>query len=128
MAIWTFYDYILPSGKNEIADWVRGELSVEAEAKFEARLDHLGAVENNEWKKPYIYPLRDCGGISEIRFDVDKKQHRVFGFFGSERHEYIMVLGWIKKNGDYRHQCRIAIPRMKLIQSTGRRHIREHGT
>lgn len=128
MAIWTFYDYISQSGRNEIADWVRGELSVVAEERFEARLDHLGGVERHEWRRPKFSLLKNCDGISEIRFDVEKKQHRVFGFFSSERHVYIMVLGWIKKNGDYGHQCRIAIPRMKLIQSTGRRHIREHGT
>jgi len=128
MAIWTFYDYVSQSGKNEIADWVRNELSVKGVEKFEARLDYLGAVENHEWKKPYFYPLTDCVGISEIRFLADKKEHRVFGFFGPEQNEYTMVLGWIKKNGDYGHQCKIAIQRMKRILSTGGRHIREHGT
>ena len=128
MAIWTFYDYVSQSGKHAIADWVRDELSAKGEEKFEARLDYLGGVENHEWKMPYIYPLTNCDGVSEIRFDVDKKQHRVFGFFGPERHEYTMVLGWIKKNGDYGPECQIAIQRMKLIKSTERRHIREHGT
>ena len=128
MAIWIFYDYVSQSGNNEIADWVRAELSIAGEAKFEARLAYLGAVENHEWKKPYTHPLTDCDGISEIRFDVDKKQHRVFGFFGPERHEYTMVLGWIKKNGDYAPQCKSAIQKMKLILSTGGKHIREHGT
>lgn len=128
MAIWTFYDYVSQSGSNAIADWVQNELSAKGEEKFEARLDYLGGVERHEWGRPHFSLLKNCDGISEIRFDVDKVEYRVFGFFRHERHEYAMVLGWIKKNGDYRHQCRIAIPRMKLIQSTGRRHIREHGT
>lgn len=128
MAIWTFYDYVSQSGKNEIAEWVRNELSPTGEEKFEARLDYLGGVERHEWKRPHFAPLKDCDGITEIRFPADKKEHRVFGFFGPERHEYTMVLGWIKKNGDYGPECKIAINRMKLIQSAGRRQIREHGT
>ena len=128
MGIWTFYDYLSQSGRNEIADWVRDELSAAGEEKFEARLDYLGGVDRPEWKRPQFSTLTDCDGISEIRFDVDKMEHRVFGFFGPERHEYTMAIGWIKKNGDYGHQCKIAIQRMKFILSTGRKHIREHGT
>ena len=128
MAIWTFYDFVQTNDRNAISEWMDSALSVAAEEKIEARLAYLGGTERHEWKRPYFSPLRDCAGISEIRFDADKKQHRIFGFFGPARHEYTMLLGWVKKNGDYSHQCRTAIHRMNTVKSTGRRYIREHGT
>ena len=127
MAIWNFYDYVAPNGRNIIAGWI-DKLSVAAAAKVEARLDYLGGRERGDWTRPYFAPLKNCAGISEIIFVIDKKQHRIFGFFGPDRHEYTMLLGWIKKNGDYSRPCNTAITRMNIANSDRRRFTTRHGT
>ena len=129
MGIWTFYDYVSPNGRNVIAEWTEDELSLAAQEKLEVRLVHLGGVERVDWKRPHFAPLTQCHGISEIKFDVDNKQHRIFGWFGPNRHEYTMLLGWIKKGKKgYLTQCRTAIPRARMVNLGGGRYIREHGT
>lgn len=113
-----------------IAAWIKkDELSVTAQETLEARLAQLGGMEPVNWVHPYITQLRNCARISEIRFDVDNRQHRIFGFFGPNRHEYTMLLGWIKKGkSGYSKQCKTAINRARIVNVGGRRYIREHGT
>ena len=78
----------LKTGSGDVLlDWLNGD------AKLQARLDsYLRRLKemNPPWPFPIYRPLGS--GVGEIRFDLRKVEHRVYGFFGPGRREFTVIL------------------------------------
>ncbi len=70
------------------------------------------------WQRPYVGKLRgECKGLYEIRFAVEKVQHRPIGYFSAEFE--FTILAFATERGskfDPRHICQTANNRKKLIE------------
>lgn len=103
-------------GHGVISRWV-GDLAVEAELEFHGILRDLEVTPRRLWVRP-VYDVFDPE-IGEIRFKVNKLQHRVFGFFLTELELYVMLIGATKKGTNYtpREAVATARKRKKLIDA-----------
>jgi putative component of toxin-antitoxin plasmid stabilization module len=81
--------------RGEIADWCKDELSVEAQAEFDALLIELAAMPRSTWSMPDFKPLGD--GIFELRFKVSGKQYRPLGYDGPGPRQFTLLIGAYKK-------------------------------
>ena len=70
---------------NVLSDWLGGNTRLKA--RMDVYLRRL-KVMDGQWPMPYYYPLG--GGIGEIRFDLMKVEHRLYGYFAQG--EFIIVL------------------------------------
>lgn len=72
------------SSGNVLSDWL-GE-DVRLKARMDSYLRRLKVMDT--WPMPYYRPLG--GGVGEIRFDLAKVEHRLYGYFSHG--EFIIVL------------------------------------
>lgn len=68
--------YVSPAGRNKIADWYK-DLSVQEQANTDVFIKNQRKV--LDWEMPAYRHIG--GGIGELRWFSDKKQHRLLGFF-----------------------------------------------
>lgn len=103
-------------GRGVITDWV-SRLDFEAEDEFHGILRVLEITPRRLWVRP-VYDVMGTD-IGEIRFKINKLQHRVFGFFLMDVSQYVMLIGSQKKGSLYdpRDAVKTARKRKKLIDS-----------
>lgn len=70
--------YVLPGGRNKIADW-RRSLSVQEQADADQFLQTM--QKTRDWRLPDYRQLKDCDGLGELRWQSQNRQHRLLGFF-----------------------------------------------
>jgi phage-related protein len=125
MDSWKFMDYISPVGRNVIQDWY-DRLLMRERADFDAFIRIL--AKTAEWKYPDFRWLqgKKYRGIGEIRFDSEKKAHRVVGYFSLTSHQYVMLIGCFHKQRVYTpaNALDTAVQRKKLLEQ-GRGGIHE---
>ena len=83
---WQFRALKTQSG-NVITDWLGSD------AQFQARCDsYLRRLQNlpMPWPFPYYGPLGD--GVGEIRFDLRKVEHRLYGYFGELPGQFTVLI------------------------------------
>jgi phage-related protein len=98
--LWEFFEYVTENGRKVISDWVKKDIEKKAEIRFHVTLQYLSVSEKALWIRPEYSPLGS--EISEIRFDSNKLEHRVFGFFLSDINHFVMVVGATKKGKTYK--------------------------
>jgi hypothetical protein len=83
--------YVLDDGGDVVSSWYAEH---ERWPKITVRLDllmtHLLQQPRDNWIRPHYDTLRD--GVGEIRFKVNRIQHRPIGFFGPERNDFTFLL------------------------------------
>lgn len=80
--IWAFRCYRSERGVDEIRAWYERQ-SPKVRGKFLSRLQTLGQFQPHQWRAPYFRWLHgECEGLGEIRFEVNRVQHRPLGFEG----------------------------------------------
>lgn len=100
MAIWTFRDYISPTGVNDVRPWC-DELSVKAQARLDAILEHMGAMKSWGGKEFKRLSGDAYQGLGEIRFNDGGVPHRLIGTNGPGKGEYTFLIGCTHKDKVY---------------------------
>lgn len=118
-----FLDYVSPSGNNLIAEWYC-DISVEARAMFDALLDVLS--KKTEWTAPEFKRLR--GGLGEIRWKCDGRQHRIIGCWQKEPPGFWLLIGCTHKQNIYNPPDAIATAgkRLKGILNERKGRVERH--
>jgi phage-related protein len=100
MDVWQFMDYISPQGRNMIGHWYDGLLSRER-TDFDSFIRIL--AKTREWRYPDFKWLkgRRFRGLGEIRFESEKKAHRVIGYFNLNSRQFVMLIGCFHKQNIY---------------------------
>jgi hypothetical protein len=77
---WTICCYVSPTGIDEIRAWYEDQPRG-VQGKFLSRLKTLAQLGLDEWQLPLFRWLRGDGvPLGEIRFEVQRVQHRPLGF------------------------------------------------
>jgi hypothetical protein len=101
LALWGFRCYVLPSGRDVIDDWYSNQ-SDSVQAAFDVALEFLEQRPRHEWRRPHFDLLSgDMREIGEVRFKADRKEFRIFGFFGPGRSIFTLLIGASKKGSTY---------------------------
>ena len=82
---WIFGSFVSDGGASIVHDWYDAQLPA-LRAAFDMALRYLRDQPPANWVRPYVGTLkRECSGLVEIRFTVEKVRHRPIGFFGPGR-------------------------------------------
>jgi Phage derived protein Gp49-like (DUF891) len=111
-------DYISPQGRNVIADWYTGLLAQE-QSDFQALMRIL--AKTRQWHRGAFKLLgRQYRGLGELRFDSERKAHRVIGCFGPALGQFTMLIGCF-------HKQRVYTPANALDTALRRKRFLERG-
>ena len=89
--------YVSPAGNNKIADWYN-DLSAQEQSDADEFLKNMRLTP--DWEMPNYRPrLRDAKGLGELRWQSEKKQHRILGFFMSGN--WYALVGCVHKQQVY---------------------------
>jgi hypothetical protein len=118
MDVWKFMDYISPQGRNVIADWYTGLLAQE-QSDFQALMRIL--AKTRQWHRGAFKLLGgQYRGLGELRFDSERKAHRVIGCFGPALGQFTMLIGCF-------HKQRVYTPANALDTALRRKRFLERG-
>jgi hypothetical protein len=67
---------------------------------LDARMVFLRQQPRDYWTRPRYDLLKGAGGIGEVRFKVDRIQHRALGYFGPRRMEFTFLEMCTKTDGN----------------------------
>ena len=96
MTLWMFLAFASEMGVRYLDSWV-DSLTDEVRNEFAAILEGLQVLPRQFWRRPQFDLLAEpYQGIGEIRFKADRKQFRVFGFFGPRAQQFILLHACIK--------------------------------
>jgi Helix-turn-helix len=117
---WTIRCYVSKDGVDEIRAWYDRQ-SGGVKGKFLSRLKTLSQFDLREWKVPLFRWLHgDCVPLGEIRFEVQRVQHRPLGYHGGQ-HEFTLTFCAIEKSNRFqpRNSCETALARKTEIEGKG---------
>src|SRR6266511_4769345 len=102
-------------GVRYLDNWV-DSLSDGVWNEFAATLGGLQVLPRQFWRRPQ-FDLRGepYQGIGEIRFRAERKQFRVFGFFGPRAQQFTLLHACIKQRSDISNEMDIAAQRKHLL-------------
>ena len=117
-AFWTVHCYVSSEAVDEIRAWYEGQ-SRQVQAKFLSRLKTLAHLELRDWKLPLFRWLHgECVPLGEVRFEVQKVQHRPIGYRSGDR---IFTLTFCAKEKsdsfDPRNACAIGLRKKGEIEN-----------
>jgi hypothetical protein len=90
----------------------------EVKAEFDATIEYLRPLPPAKWDRPYIGILRkDCFGLCEIRFKVNKVHYRPLGCYGPLRYEFTILFFATERDRKLYppEACRTALARKRLV-------------
>ena len=119
--VWTFWDYVSPSGNNMIEEWRVRDLSDEGKLMFSKLLKNIRNTENHlNWVgfRKFIRLGKDK--VWELEFFSDGRQYRVLGDFAGEKRAVLLI-------GCY-HKGRVYTPADALDQALRRKGFLKNGT
>ncbi len=120
---WTFRCFISTGGGNVIKEWYQSEPATVRSA-FDTSLKYLRDQPHDKWVRPFTGILsRECAGLVEIRFTVNKVRYRPIGFFGPNRMEFTLVFCATEKDRKFvpPNTCQIALERKAIVLLDPRR-------
>lgn len=98
VAIWTFYDYVSPSGRNKIEDW-RDDLSEREKAFVDVLIKNYSRMSDL---------TNDCrqlagthSGLIEFKFKMSDRQVRLVWEYGPNSKEITILMGCYHKQRRY---------------------------
>lgn len=113
-----------PKGVDEIRAWYERQSSG-VKAKFLSRLTTLVQLDVKDWNVPLFRWLRGDGApLGEVRFEVQRVQHRPLGFRVGER-VFTLTFCATEKGNKFvpLNACQIALERKAEIDNDQRRSI-----
>lgn len=122
MPVWTFYDYVEPSGRVPFGNWL-ATLPDEVQAHIDARLLVMRGLMT--WSEKWISSYRSTGKLYELRIPFNKVQYRPLGMYASGR-AFILLAGATERDGKLPAETvRMAVDRQKLLWKEPH-HVRQH--
>jgi hypothetical protein len=117
MTVWMFFAFASEIGVRYLDDWVRN-LSEKEENEFTATLEGLQVLPRHLWRRPQFDLIGEAyPGIGEIRFKADRKQFRVFGFFGPQAMQFTRLHACGKQRSNLRHEMNLAARRKRMLEN-----------
>lgn len=116
-AAWTFRSFVSGGDRCVIQDWY-DEQEPEVKAEFDTALERLRVLPPARWDWPFVGILRkECSGLIEIRFKVNKVQHRPLGCYGPLRLEFTILFFATERDRkfDPPNACATALGRKTLV-------------
>jgi hypothetical protein len=96
---WAFRSFVSERGESCVHSWYEGQVP-KVRAVFDTTLKYLR--DRLKWEMPYTKVLEgDCDGLVEIRFKVEKVQHRPLGFYGPLRLEFTITFFATERGGEF---------------------------
>ena len=115
--LWVFFAFESDMRVRYLDDWVEA-LSEDEENEFAATLEGLQVLPRHLWRRPQFDLLGEAyPGIGEIRFKVERKQFRVFGFFGPQSMQFTLLHACGKQRSNLRHDMNIAARRKRMLEN-----------
>jgi len=113
---WMFLAFQSDMGVHYIHDWL-DSLNADEENEFVAVLEGLQVLPRPLWGRPQFALLGNTyPGIGEIRFKVERKQFRVFGFFGPSAMQFTLLHACGKQRSNLKHEMGLALRRKSLLE------------
>jgi hypothetical protein len=95
---WAFGSFVGPDGVSTVESWYNAQLPTVC-AAFDTAIRYLQDQPPGNWVRPYVGILsRECSGLVEIRFTVEKVRHRPIGFYGPGRMQFTILDFAIEKD------------------------------
>jgi Gp49-like protein DUF891 len=117
MNLWLFLAFKSEMGVCYLDDWL-DTLTDDEKNQFVATLEGLQVLPRYLWQRPQFATLgNQYSGIGEIRFKVERKQFRVFGFFGPQPMQFTMVHACGKQRSNLKHDMSLAARRKDLLEA-----------
>jgi hypothetical protein len=116
--LWTIRCYVSPQGNDEIRAWYDRQ-PPKVKAKFLSRLKALANLEIREWRVPLFRWLHgDCVPLGEVRFEVQKVQHRPLGYRAAE-HVFTLTYCATERDDHFvpSNACSIALTKKAEIEN-----------
>jgi hypothetical protein len=115
--LWAFWAYESEMGVRYLTTWVT-TLNDDEFNEFMATLEGLQVLPRPLWSRPQFAPLgKQYPSIGEIIFKVTGKQFRVFGFFGSQHMQFVLLHACVKQRSNLKHDMELAARRKKLLEA-----------
>ena len=115
--LWVFLAYESEMRVRYLTDWA-DTLNDDEFNEFITTLQGLQVLPQYLWGRPQFAPLGKLyPALGEIRFKVSRKPFRVFGFFGTQPMQFIMVHACGKQRSNLRHDMSLAARRKKLLDA-----------
>jgi len=99
MPFWRFTQYVTDQPRCPIIEWY-GTLEADAQAAFDILCKVLSETEDWDEVKPnrrkYKELFKEHKGLSELLFNLGRRQFRPIGLLLRDRHEFLFLCGCIK--------------------------------
>jgi Phage derived protein Gp49-like (DUF891) len=117
MTLWMFFAFESEMGVPYLDNWI-DTLDEEEKNEFTATLEGLQVLPRHLWRRPQFDLLAEpYQGLGEIRFKVNRKQYRVFGFFGPHPLQFTMLHACGKQRSNLRHDMSLAVHRKRMLEN-----------
>ena len=122
--MWRFLAFQYSSASRPVDDWKDG-LQVDSFNRLSAILEHLEVLPRQFWLRPQFDVLHGSQyhGMGEVRFRGDQKNYRLFGWFGPERLQFVLLHGCVKQRPNLRAEMDLATQRRDLVIGYGWTHL-----
>lgn len=98
---WVFRTYRRSSGRDDVRDWFAG-LDRTGRAAVLNVLQYLRDHPRDYWLRPDFDVLHGkCQGLGEVRFKLERVQHRLIGHFGPWRMSFTFLLPVTKRGRNF---------------------------
>ena len=122
MPVWTFYDYVEPSGQVPYFNWSQG-LPEDAQAFITARLLQMQGL--TRWSEKWISKYRGTRAIFELRCTFMKVQYRPLGTY-APNHSFVLLGGGVEKDDTIAKEIIDAVVRRQETLDEYPSYIRRH--
>ena len=122
MSVWTFLDFIEPSGHCPFGEW-QSSLPTEAQAAIDARILQMAGL--LRWSEKWIKKYKTSEKIFELRIPFNKVQYRPLGTYAPNR-RFILLEGAIEKGGKISKGALKRAERRQQLLEREPQHVREH--
>jgi hypothetical protein len=117
MTAWIFFAFESDMGVRYLDNWV-DTLNEHEENEFTATLEGLQVLPRHFWRRPQFDLLGEqYHGVGEIRFKAERKQFRVYGFFGPQPLQFTMLHACGKQRSNLKREMNLAARRKRMLES-----------
>ena len=118
--MWRILAFRSISGRRPLDEW-QENLEDESFIAFSVLLEHMRVSPRDLWKRPFFDVLHgeEYRGMGEIRFKGDNKRHRVYGWFGPKRLQFVLLHGCVKQRSRMRREEQTGKTRRDLVIERG---------
>lgn len=115
--LWEFWAYESERRARYLNDWT-DTLNDEEFNEFIATLEGLQVLPRHLWLRPQFTMLgAQYPAVGEIIFKKNRKQFRVYGFFGPKYMQFTILHACVKQRPNLRHDMDMAARRKRLLEA-----------